>query len=112
MNWTKIENLSQLEEIASRSQDKTCVIFKHSTRCSISSMALNRFERKWSFDGDKVEAYFLDLISYRDLSNAIVERFDVAHESPQMLVIKNGVCVFNSSHNMINVSDIENATAA
>jgi len=111
MVWSQLTHSAQLDEIVELSSEKTVVIFKHSTRCSISSMALNRFERNWSLD-EKVGAYFLDLIAHRDISNAIAKRFDVQHESPQLLIIKNGKCVFNSSHNMINASDVESQHGA
>lgn len=112
MNWIQLTDLNQLQEIIALSENTPCVIFKHSTRCSISSMALNRFERNWSFENKEVQPYFLDLIANRDISNAIAEQFDVRHESPQMLIIKNGQCVFNSSHQMIRVDDIQSELAA
>jgi len=112
MNWIQLTHLDQLQEIKVLSDHTPCVIFKHSTRCSISSMALNRFERNWSFEDAEVKPYFLDLIAYRDISNTIAEQFDVRHESPQMLIIKNGQCVFNSSHQMIRVDDIKSKLVA
>jgi len=112
MNWIQFTDLGQIQEIISLSEETPCVIFKHSTRCSISSMALNRFERNWSFENNEVQPYFLDLIAYREISNTLAEQFDVKHESPQMLIIKNGQCVFDSSHQMIRVSDIQSELVA
>ncbi len=92
MNWIPLTNLSQLEDIKEKSKQKPQVIFKHSTRCSISSMAKGRLER--STAPDAADFYFLDLISYRDISNRIANDFSVYHESPQVILIKmGGMCV-------------------
>jgi bacillithiol system protein YtxJ len=107
MNWDKIENLLQLEEIIEESKSKPVLIFKHSTSCSISSMALNRLSRNWkSEDSEKVKAYYLDLISYREISNKIAEQFGVYHQSPQVILIKDGKAVYDNSHMGINYGDI------
>ena len=89
MSWIKLENASQLNAIKEQSNEKPVVIFKHSTSCSISGMAWNRLQRNWK-DGDseKFIPYYLDLLSYRALSNAIAEEFDVTHASPQVIVEK------------------------
>lgn len=83
------------------------VIFKHSTRCSISAMALNRLERE--FDQARMgesPIYFLDLISFREVSNQVAEEFEVMHQSPQVLVIKGEECVYDDSHMGINFADL------
>ncbi len=105
MNWTKLTSESQLDEIKTRSSDTPQVIFKHSTRCSISSMAKNRLERSEMPDG--VEFHFLDLLKFRGISNKIVSEFMVNHESPQVLVIKNGECIYEESHNGISMDEIK-----
>jgi len=114
MLWQALTQHSQLQDIILTSQqpgsNRAVVIFKHSTRCSISSMVLNRFESRWQ-DDPSVPAYFLDLIQYRDLSNEIASVFDVVHQSPQVLVIKNGSCIYNASHTGISVPDILEAIA-
>ncbi len=104
MNWINLTEETQLEKIKDLSADKTQVIFKHSTRCSISSMAKNRLD-KASTPSD-IDFYYLDLIAYRNLSAKIVEQFNVTHESPQVLVIKNGSCIYDESHNGISMDDI------
>lgn len=96
MNWINLTDIDQLEEIIDASQSEAVVIFKHSTRCSISSTALNRLERAWNLENAK--AYYLDLIAYRPISAEIAERFEVEHQSPQVLIIKNGECVYHESH--------------
>ncbi len=108
MNWNKLENISSLENIKSRSYNNPVVIFKHSIRCSISSMALDRLSRSWDEkEMTGVEIHYLDLISYRDISNQIVEVFNIAHESPQVLIIKDGECVYDNSHMGISYREIK-----
>ena len=104
MNWKNIESESDLEEIKKRSIEKPQVIFKHSTRCSISSMAKSRLER--AVPAQDVEFNFLDLIKHRELSQQIAEDFSVDHESPQILFIKGGECVYNESHTGISMDEI------
>jgi bacillithiol system protein YtxJ len=105
MNWIPLINEHQLEEIRIVSAQKPQLIFKHSTRCSISSIAKNRLER--SFVPLNVEFHFLDLIKYRGISNKIEEVFSVSHESPQVLLIKNGECIYDESHNGISMEEID-----
>ena len=105
MNWIALNSEGQIEEIREKSAVKPQVIFKHSTRCSISSMAKGRLER--SKVPDNADFYYLDLISYRNISNKISKDFDVFHESPQILVIKNGECVYDESHGSISMDEIE-----
>jgi bacillithiol system protein YtxJ len=109
MNWIQLTDLAQLESISKLSFEKPQVIFKHSTRCSISSMALNRLER--SDAPNNSDFYFLDLIKYRSISAAIAEQFDVFHESPQILVIKNGECTYDESHQGIQMNEISEQVA-
>lgn len=110
MNWTPLTDEQQLETIKEESKSQPVVIFKHSTRCSISSMAKNRLDRE-DAPAD-VKFYYLDLIAYRALSNKIAEVFQVHHESPQVLLIKNGECTYDESHNGISMSEIEEQAVA
>lgn len=106
MNWIILDNIQQLEEIKQNSFNKTQLILKHSTRCIISKMALQNFEKSYEL-GDEVETYFLDLISYRSVSNTIADVFAVEHQSPQLLIIKDGKVVFHESHEGIEASDVK-----
>ncbi|KIO51964.1 bacillithiol system redox-active protein YtxJ [Flavobacterium hibernum] len=101
LNWTELTDIAQLMEIEAISNVKPVVIFKHSTRCSISRMALKQFEREFDLN-ETVDAYFLDLIAHRDISNEIASRFNVYHESPQLILIKNGKAVYDVSHSDID----------
>lgn len=104
MNWTPLQTTEQVEEIIVRSQTTPQVIFKHSTRCSISSVAKNRLERADAPEG--IDFHYLDLLSYRSVSNTITERFGVYHESPQILLIKDGRCIYNESHTSIDMEEL------
>jgi bacillithiol system protein YtxJ len=104
MNWIPLTEFSQLTEIIAQSNSRIQVIFKHSTRCPISSMAKNRLER--SIAPELIDFYYLDLIAYRHLSDKIAEDFNVFHESPQVLMIKNGGCIYNESHSGIHMEAI------
>jgi len=104
MNWKTLKTESDLEEINKRSNDKPQVIFKHSTRCVISTIAKKRLERSQSPQG--MDFHFLDLLAHRSLSNKIANDFSVHHESPQVLIIKNGECVYNESHSGITIDEI------
>lgn len=107
MNWNKLEKLSQLEDIKKESHDISVLIFKHSTSCSISGMAWDRLKRNWNEnETSKVKPYYLDLLSFREVSNKVAEEFDVMHQSPQVIVIKNGDAVYSSSHMGISYKDI------
>lgn len=110
MEWIHLTDEGQLNNIIEKSKDKAQVIFKHSTRCSISSVALNRLQRANKPGG--IDFYFLDLINYRSISNKIAEVFKVRHESPQVLVIKDGKCIFYESHLSIDMHEIVEQVAA
>ena len=104
MNWNQITEMVEIEDIIQKSHKIPQVIFKHSTRCSISSMAKSRLERN-AFPSN-VDFYYLDLIKYRNISNAIEKVFEVQHESPQVLIIREGKCVYDESHGGIRMEEI------
>jgi bacillithiol system protein YtxJ len=110
MNWINLNDEGLLNEIKVKSAEKPQLIFKHSTRCSISSMAKNRLDRAEQPEG--IDFYYLDLIANRNLSNKVAEVFDVEHESPQVLLIKNGACIYDESHMGITIDEIEEQAAA
>ncbi len=107
MNWIPLTSISQIDEIAERSKEIPCVIFKHSSRCGISAMAKFRLKGDWGFAEGELEAFFLDLISYRDVSDAVEEKFSIRHESPQLLVIQDGNCTCHASHLDISLRELK-----
>ena len=106
MNWTPINELHDVEAIIERSKNVPCLILKHSTTCPISSLAKHRLEKQWSDAEKGIEPYYLDLLRYRDISHQIAATFGVRHESPQVLLIKNGECVYDASHLDIRVDEL------
>jgi bacillithiol system protein YtxJ len=105
MNWNQLTSINQLSEIKAESTEQPVLIFKHSTRCSISAAALSRLERNWSAD-KPIKVYYLDLIAHRDISNAIAEQFGVEHQSPQVLLVKSGKVVYTESHMGISAGEV------
>ncbi len=104
MNWIPLKSEDELFEIIEKSQSRPQVIFKHSTRCSISSMAKSRLER--SPFPENADFYYLDLIAHRNISNKVADEFSVNHESPQILLIKNGECIYDESHGSITMDEV------
>jgi bacillithiol system protein YtxJ len=109
MDWKNLTSIDQLETITANSFNTPQVLFKHSTRCSISSMALNRLESSTPPTG--IDFYLLDLLQHRDISAAIADKFKVHHESPQVLVIMSGECTYDESHMGISMDEIAEQTA-
>ena len=105
MEWNFIENKTQIDDIEKESFTNPIVIFKHSTRCHISRMVLRRFESEFSSQ-EKDKPYFLDLLQHRDISNDIALHFGVEHQSPQVLVIKDGKAIYNASHENIEATKL------
>lgn len=105
INWLQLTDLGQLNEISDLSFQKPVAIFKHSTRCSISRMALKQFENEFNLE-DKVTPYYLDLLEFRPISNEIAARFGVMHQSPQLILIKDGNAIYSASHSDIQVEDL------
>ena len=106
INWFPLTDLGQLNEIITLSKEKPVIIFKHSTRCIVSRTALKQFENEYDLD-NQVDAYFLDLLEHRDISNEIASRFGVYHQSPQLLLIKNGKSVYDVSHSDIDAGELK-----
>lgn len=104
--WKALTTLRQLDEIIERSSIKPQVIFKHSTRCGISKMVKKQFESNFNLSEDALDLYYLDLLSYRDISNEIQNTFKVQHESPQLILVNNQQVVANASHGRINDMDL------
>ncbi|HEY1018978.1 MAG TPA: bacillithiol system redox-active protein YtxJ [Sediminibacterium sp.] len=110
MNWIPLTTEDQLTLIKEKSFSIPQVIFKHSTRCSTSSMVLNRLERAEA--PATIDFYYLDLLAHRNISNKIAELFQVYHESPQVLLIRNGECVYDESHMAITMDELVSLSAA
>lgn len=103
--WIPLVSIEQLDEIAEKSKTRTQLIFKHSTTCGISRMVLNMFTGSYSL-GDEHDIYFLDLHAHRDVSNEVQHKFQVMHQSPQLLIIKSGEVTYHTSHGAIADTDL------
>ncbi|MGK0137041.1 MAG: bacillithiol system protein YtxJ [Algoriphagus sp.] len=107
MNWNKLNAAEQLEEIKKESKERPVMIFKHSTTCPISTTSLSRMERNWKDDDSKnIKAYYIDILGNRGLSAEIANTFGVVHQSPQILVIRDGKSVYDESHFGISFNDL------
>jgi len=104
--WIPLTEMSQLDEILEKSKNKTQAIFKHSTRCGISSMVIRGFEGSAFPSTEDADVYYLDLLNYRPISLAIQDKYNVIHQSPQLIVLKGGKVTHAASHHDINVNDI------
>lgn len=104
MDWIPLVSADQLEEIQNSAQ--ASIIFKHSTRCPVSGMAKRNVQMEAVLIPDGIPTYFLDLIAFREMSNSIAEKWGVRHESPQLLLIYNDKCIYNASHNDINIAEV------
>jgi len=103
-NWQELTEINDIEALINLSQDKKVIIFKHSTRCGTSRMALKAFEKKWA-DTEDISFYFLDLLCHRDISNAIAHDFEVFHQSPQLIVLEKGKVRTHASHyDILNIA--------
>ena len=109
IHWSPLASIEAVEALRQRSAEAPCVIFKHSTRCNISAIAKYRLEDDWDFGEGDLHAYLLDLISHRSLSAYVAEAFSVYHESPQVLLIVGGECVYDASHLDISVAELREA---
>jgi bacillithiol system protein YtxJ len=106
LNWKVLDDKGQIDNAIEVSNKKPVVIFKHSTRCGISRMVLNQFQNNADFDEDTVLLLYLDLLSHRDISDEISNRFGIMHQSPQMIILKNEDVVHHSSHSAIVPSTV------
>lgn len=108
INWSSLTSEEQIQKIIEESKQTPVVIFKHSTSCSISATAKSRLERQWGDNGLKeVKPYYLDLLVFRPISNQVARTFDVEHESPQLLLIRDGKCIYDASHLGIRLDEVK-----
>ncbi|QVY66522.1 bacillithiol system redox-active protein YtxJ [Polaribacter sp. Q13] len=106
INWIPLTDIGQLEEIKNQSKTEAVLIFKHSTRCGISSMVIKQFEKLFTEEHQNLKVYYLDLLNYRDISDEVGYTFQVMHQSPQLIVVRNGVSIENVSHYDITITNL------
>ncbi len=105
--WNRLETMAELDALEKESFTKPIAIFKHSTGCGISRMAWNQFKKQYKIEIDDMELYYLDLLAFREISNEIAKRFGVIHQSPQVIVIKDGKAIHDTSHERIDAANLE-----
>jgi len=110
--WKALNDIKQIDQLKTISKEKPVVIFKHSTTCGISANAKFRLEGDWADIKGDIDFYYLDLLSYRPVSNLVAEELGVIHQSPQIIVIRDGKAVYNTSHHRISISDLNTALEA
>ena len=106
LKWIPLTTMEELEAIKENSKTETVLIFKHSTRCGISSMVIKRFEALFTEEHQDLKVYYLDLLNYRDISDEVGFAFQVMHQSPQLIAVKKGVSVYNATHYDIANTDL------
>lgn len=106
-SWKHLTEENQLDEIISQSSDKPSIIFKHSVTCGISAHAKNKLETAWDFNDTDFNFYYLDLLAHRNISNKIAQDLNVTHQSPQIIVVKDGKATANFSHQAISVDRLK-----
>ncbi|MCL7763822.1 bacillithiol system redox-active protein YtxJ [Polaribacter sp. Z014] len=106
INWIPLTDIGQLEEIKNQSKTEAVLIFKHSTRCGISSMVIKQFEKLFTEEHQNLKVYYLDLLNYRGISDEVGYTFQVMHQSPQLIVVRNGVSIENVSHYDITITNL------
>lgn len=105
--WVPLTSIEQLKEIKLASKGRPQLVFKHSTSCGISRMVLNMFKSGYDLEDGQMDLYFLDLLAHREVSNAVASEFGITHQSPQLLIIKNGEVVVHDSHGSISNINLE-----
>lgn len=105
--WVPLTSIEQLKEIKLASKGRPQLVFKHSTSCGISRMVLNMFKSGYDLEDGQMDMYFLDLLAHREVSNAVASELGITHQSPQLLIIKNGEVVVHDSHGSISNINLE-----
>lgn len=110
--WLPLTQPEQIADLAQASHEQPVLIFKHSTTCSISAAAKSKIERQWADSGLDLPIYYLDLLRFRPLSAQIAETFGIQHQSPQLLLIKDGECTYHASHMGIRLAEVKQVVGA
>ncbi len=105
-SWKVLGSLGQLDEIIDTSHSRPVVVFKHSVRCGISAMVKYQLEKGWDFQEDELDFYYLDIFQFRNISNEIRDRFNIVHQSPQIIIFNKGEVIYHTSHHMISLDII------
>ncbi|MFT6148263.1 MAG: bacillithiol system protein YtxJ [Saprospiraceae bacterium] len=106
MNWIEITTLEQLDRISEISKSTPCVIYKHNTQCNTSEMMKYVLESDWKFKNNEVQPFILDIFQYASIAIAVEDKFQVHHQSPQVLLIKSEECTYDADNMEISVEEL------
>jgi len=106
VNWKNLTDLDQVDRILNDRTGQKHLLFKHSTRCGVSAMTKRQFEKEWAEENEDVDVWYLDLLNYRDISNAIAEKTGIYHQSPQAIALGNGEVCYSASHSEVSAKQI------
>jgi bacillithiol system protein YtxJ len=109
--WKVLDSVDQLAQLVADSYTKPVAIFKHSTSCGVSAQAKFKLEQGWDIDPQTLDFYYLDLLQNRAVSNQIAAELGITHQSPQLILLKDGQPIFNTSHHRISLSGLHNVLA-
>jgi bacillithiol system protein YtxJ len=96
-----LTTLDELETAVAGSSARPILLFKHSTTCGTSARAHKEIETLLSRPPLRADVYVVSMQAGRAISNAIAQRFDVRHESPQVLLVYNGAVIWHASHGRV-----------
>ena len=105
MEWNPLQTEAELDALIQQSNISPCLIYKHSSRCSLSYVARSRLESR-AKDLTGISLYLIDLIKNRNISNLVAEKLYVHHESPQIILVEKEECILDNSHLGIRVDEI------
>lgn len=106
--WQVFNQEKQLEKILEASFNKPQAIFKHSISCGISAGVKEKLANGAEELSNLVDIHYLDLITFRSVSNLVAEKTGVIHQSPQLIILKNGEVSIADSHFVLNVDFVKN----
>lgn len=105
-HWKAVTSEADIKEILLLSNERPQIIYKHSTRCATSYLALKNLQNLSEKDFEKADFYMLDVIQQREVSRAIADKIGVRHESPQLIVVEGGEVVWHGSHYQVKAQVI------
>ena len=108
IEWETVQNKDDFLQLENRYPDKWLLFFKHSTTCGLSSMALRQLQASWR-PIDQLIPFKIHVQEHRHISNLIEHHFSILHESPQVLLIEQGKCIYHASHWQISFEKIRSA---
>lgn len=108
--FTALVREDELDALVVRSSTRPVLIFKHSPTCGTSYFALDELSA-WGQEQDAADVHLVDVIAHRVVSNEIARRFGVRHQSPQVLLVRDGRVLWHASHYSVTAASVASALA-